>query len=174
MRVEVCHAQVAKTNGMDLKEAARRLGRSTAAENFYSHARKRVGRILSRRQKCFKSLTHCQLKAYVRQDHRVAHLAKRMTPSSEDKVVRQLIQTRLSVPKVGPRSSRAFLRTLYGFMRRYVMSMSFESGHTAIDVVCVICYSLDCCLSVLSIRFGISHTLIQVRDRDTPAASVDT
>ena len=116
MRVEVCHAQVAKTNGMDLKEAARRLGRSTAAENFYSHARKRVDRIRSRRQKCFESLTRSQLKAYVRQHRCVARLAKTMT--SVHKVVRQLVEMRVPVPKVGPRSSRVFLRTLYGFMRR--------------------------------------------------------
>lgn len=120
MRVEVCHAQVAKTNGMDLKEAARRLGRSTAAENFYSHARKRVDRILSRRQKCFESLTRSQLKAYVRQHRRVARLAKTMPRGVRGvrKVVRQLVQMRVCVPKVGPRSSRVFLRTLYGFMRR--------------------------------------------------------
>ena len=55
------------------------------------------------------------------------------------------------------------------------MSMSFGSGHAALDVVSrnslLVAWLFN---NLHSTQFGISHMLIQVRDRDTPAASVDT
>ena len=69
---------------------------------------KRLDKILHQRRTCFESLTHSQLRAYVRESRTpsVSRLVKKITQSSVDKVVQQLSRVRWPVPKMWCRSSK--------------------------------------------------------------------
>ena len=109
------YTQMAKTAGMKIGEALRKIG--VAKQHYialYDRARKRLKTILRRRRMCFETLPYLQLLAMVKES--VGH-TNGVGRSTKD-VVDRLLDLRIPAPQVSSRSPEKFVKTLYNFMER--------------------------------------------------------
>ena len=105
---------MAKTAGIKIGEALRKLGVAKHQDVLYYRARDRLKTILRRRRMCFETLPHSQLLAMLKQS--VGH-TNGVGRSTKD-VVDRLLDLRIPVPQVSSRSPEKFVKTLYNFMER--------------------------------------------------------